>query len=273
MHVYSVVILCNVAAISPTDHLVKPDSTLVSNNSLNADFTGLLLNVCHILSNSPNQHDNLEICKDYCSLLGISNGSNNSLFETEKILKIKECHNFKQLFEIVKLHISWDEHSILTQIVSQCKSVEGQKEIEKFEQKMALLQGLRLIVSRTEQKLSGDFAKFYIIINKPYNHVTIEEYTNVKAYIFSNLDTYAYVTVGFIRMLFSSLHIEWLVTAQAVPYMIKNAYKNKDILIKENFIFMQIGTEVVINDKVSSIFMYVCMYVYVNRQLLLHLCN
>ena len=227
-------------------------SALISVTSLNADFTSLLLNVRHILSSSPDEQRNLEICKEYCALLRINDSSNEPLLSAEKITKIKECCDFKQLFEIISMHMSWDEHSILTQIVNHCNSVEGQQEIDNFEKKMALCQGLQIISSTSMQNLSEEFVKFCVIINKPYKNVTIDEYKSIKAYICSNLNVYAYVTVGFIRMLYHSLHIEWLVTVQAVPHMIKTAFQNKDIFVKESIVFMQIGTEVVVNDEVYT---------------------
>ena len=235
---------------------------LISVTSLNADFTSLLLNVRHILSNSPNKQENLEICKEYCALLRINGSSSEPLLNAENLAEIKKCCDFKQLFEIISMHMSWDEHSILIQIVNHCNSDEGQQEIEKFEKKLALCQGLQIISSTSKQKLSKKFAKFCVIINKPYKSVTTEEYEKVKAYIFDNLNTNAYVTVGFIRILCHSLHIEWLVTVQAVPHMVRNAYQNKDIFIKENCIFMQIGIEVVIEDEVSNncFIMYICTY-------------
>ena len=240
-------------------------SELISVTSLNADFTSLLLNICHILSSSPNKQDNLKICKEYCSLLKICDSSNQPLFSAEKVTKIKKCRDFKQLFEIISVHMSWDEHSILTQIVNHCNSVKGQEEIEKFEKKLALCQGLQIISSTSKQSLSEDFVKFCVIINKPYKKVTIDEYKNIKAYICSNLNVHAHVTVGFIRMLYHSLHIEWLVTVQTVSHMIRNAYQNRGIFVNENFVFMQIGNEVVIDDEVSNYtynYMYACVYVY-----------
>ena len=174
------------------------------------------------------------------------------LFKAENIAKIKECSDFKQLFEIASLHMRWDEHCILTQIVNQCKSEDGQKEIEKFEKKVALYQALQIISSISKQNLSEEFAKFIVIIDKPYENVTVDEYKTVKAYIFSNLNVYAHVAVGYIKLLYHSLHIEWLVTVQAVPHMIMSAHQNKDIFIKRNFVYMQIGSEVVINDEVCE---------------------
>ena len=163
-------------------------SSLISFTSLNAEFTSLLLNVRHILSSSPDKQDNLEICKEFCILLRISDSSNEPLFSDEKIAKIKECHNFKQLFDIISIHMSWDEHSILTYIVNECNSVEGQQEIEKFRRKVSLLHGLQMISSTSNQKLSKHFEKYCVIIKKPYKSITIEEYEEVRAYIFDNLD-------------------------------------------------------------------------------------
>lgn len=101
----------------PQPQTAEPLSKLVTDTSLNADFASLLLNIQQILSNCPNQQVNLEACKDYCSLLRIGGNSNELLFEAKIIDKIKGCVNFKQLFEIVSRHMSWDEHSILTQMV------------------------------------------------------------------------------------------------------------------------------------------------------------
>ena len=225
--------------------------SLISVASLNADFASLLTSVCRILSNTPNQQTNLEKCKDYCSMnFRVSDKCSGPIFTSENIAKIKECADFKQLFEIVSKYTSWDEHSILTHIAMECESVEGQQEIEKFDKKLALFEGLQIISNASKQKVSEDFMKFCVIIKKPYRNVTIKEYKKVKAYIFNNLGTNSSVTVGFITMLYHSLHIEWLVTVQAVAHMIKSAHQNKDIFIKDNFVFMQIGTEVVINDEV-----------------------
>ena len=210
------------------------------------------MSVSHILSSSPNQKDNLEQCKEYCShYLSVSDSSSGSLFSAEDITKIKECANFKQLFEIIRRYTSWDEHTILTHMAIWCKSVEGQQEIMKFDEKLALLEGLEIISGTpSKQNLSKDFMMFRVIIKKPYKNVTIKEYQEVKTYILNNLNISKSTIVHFITMLYHSLHIEWLVTDQAVPHMIKNAYESKDIFIKENFVFMQIGNEVVINDEV-----------------------
>ena len=235
----------------------EPQSTLISVDSLNAGFASLLLNVSRILNDSPDCQDNLKRCKDYCSLLTINNDSNDkkSLFSAEKISEINKCSDFTELFKIVGKHMSWDKHSILTYIVIQCNSVKGKQEIERYEKQLALFQGLQIVSSEPLKETSSEeFAKFCVIINEPYTNVTLEDYQKIKDYLFSHLDVYAHVSVGFIRLLYKSLLIEWLVTVQAVPHMIKSAYQNKEFFIKEKIIYLQIGNEVVIGDKVSNNF-------------------
>ena len=238
---------------------MESQSTLISVTSLNADFASLLLSIGHILSNSPNQQDDLKTCKDFCLLLRVSEGSSELLFSAKNIAEIKECKNFKELLGIISQYISWDEHSILTHIVNECKSDEGKQEIEKFDKKMALYQGLQIISSTSNQTLSEDFVKFCIVIDQPYKNVTPEEYEKVKAYISANLNINAYATARFIRMFYHSLHIEWLVTIQAVPHMIKAAKQSKNEFLKEKFVFMKIGGEIVIDDEVS-IPVFLCKY-------------
>ena len=239
--------------------LVEPQSSLISVVNLNTDFASLLLNICNILDNSPNQQDNLVICKDFCSFLKASDSSNGLLFKAENIAKIKECNNFKQLLEIVNPHLGWDEHYILRRIVDKCNSVEGREEIKKFVEKVALYQALEIISNISKQNSSEEFAKFCVVIDEPYEYITVEEYEEVKDYIFRNLNVYAYVKVGHIKMLCRCLHIEWLVTAQTVPHMIESAHRNKSIFIKNNFVYMQIGSEEVIKNDVSAyIYAHIC---------------
>ena len=233
---------------------MEPRSTLISVTSLNADFARLLLSISHILSNSSNQQDNLKKCKDFCLFLKVNEGSSGSLFSAKKIAEIKECKNFIELLGIISQYMSWDEHSILTQIVDECNSDEGKQEIEKFDKKMALYEGLQIISSTSNQTLSEDFVKLCIVIDKPFKNITPKEYKKVKAYIRANLNIKAYTTARFIRMLYHSLHIEWLVTIQAVPHMIRTANQSKNEFLKEKFVFMKIGSEIVIDHKVCTSF-------------------
>ena len=126
---------------------------------------------------------------------------------------------------------------------------------------MALYEGLQIISSTSNQTLSEDFVKSCIVIDKPYKNVTTEDYEKVKAYLQANLNISAYATTRFTRMLYHPLYIEWLVTIQAVCHMIKAANQsiNEFINIKEKFVFMKIGSDIVIDNKVS-VPVFLCKY-------------
>lgn len=82
---------------------------LLTIDYLRAQFGRLVLTICRILENSPNRNNNLEICKQYCAYLKTSDNTNTLLFSGETRKELNDCSNFKQFFEIVNQHLSWDE--------------------------------------------------------------------------------------------------------------------------------------------------------------------
>ena len=124
-----------------------------------AEFSRLLMRICRILSQSSNQRNNLEACKQFCRLLKVSNSSGVPLFSAKKKSEIDDCSNFEQLFDIVNQHLSWDEHAILTEIIDECDSTEAEQEFNQYKRKMALCTALD-IISSTESDPPPGFAKF-----------------------------------------------------------------------------------------------------------------
>ena len=122
------------------------------------------------------------------------------------------------------------------------------------------------IISSTKSNPPPEFEKFCLIIDKPYKKLTIEKYEEIKEFIFKNLDTHRYVTNEYIRVLFDSLHLEWYVTSQATPHMIKKANEQKEFFRKRLVVFMQIGEKIIINthtkqtSAVSLVYMFNCIY-------------
>ena len=219
---------------------------LLTNDLLIADFGHLILKLSQILEQSPNCKTNLELCKKFCVLLKASSNSKASLFTPEKHTEIKRCSDFEEFFETVNQHLSWDEYSIVTHIIDVCESEEAEEEFNKYKRKMAISQALEIINSNESDSPPG-FAKFCVIIDKPYKKLTLEQYKETKAFIFHNLDTNRYVTNKYIRVFFDSLHIEWHVTVQATSHMIKMAFE-KQAFFKSNFyVFMKIGSETIID--------------------------
>ena len=219
---------------------------LLTNDILRAEFGRLILKLSQILQQSPNCKSNLEVCKQFCAYLKASDNAKASLFSSEKLIEISECRNFREFFGIVNQHLSWDEDYILTEIIDECESDEAKQEFIKYKRKIGVSQALEIINSNESDPPPG-FEKFCVVIDKPYKKLTVEEYEEIKTFIFKNLDTHRYVTNKYIRVLFHSLHMEWLVTVKATPHMIRTAYKQQECFKSNCFVLMKIGVQVVID--------------------------
>ena len=164
------------------------------------------------------------------------------MFSAEKKSEIDECKNFKQLFDVVGQHLSWDEYSFLCEIIDECGSVEAEQEINQYKRKMAISEALE-IISSTESNPPLGFEKFCVRISKPYEKLTIIKYEQIKTFIFKNLNVNRYVTNKYIRIMFNPLHLEWHVTIQALPHMIKMAHERQAVFKNICYVFMKIGKE------------------------------
>lgn len=227
------------------------DGSCVTITSLNTDFRTLLISVSAILDSSTNRESDLENCKNYCSSLRTSDNSDQPLFNSEDSSLICECTDFSKLLRILNWHLSWDEHSILTHIVAKCQSVKAQEEVENFDKKLAAVcEGLEIMSTTCEYDLPPEFKKICVTIDKPFTSLTKSKYEEIKEFVFGQLDTKHYVASPYVKILFHSLHLEWYVTGQAVPFMINMAFQNKDVFIKEGFVFMQIGENTIFDRQV-----------------------
>ena len=155
--------------------------------------------------------------------------------------------DFKQFFDILNEHINWDEYSILSEIIDECDSDEAEQEFNKYKRKMAVSKALEIIISSTECDPPPGFEKVCVVIDRPYKKLTVDEYKETKAFIFNNLNVFSYVTNRYIRVLYDSLNLEWHVTTQATPHMIKIAHERQAFFTKNLFVFMQIGKKVIID--------------------------
>ena len=94
-----------------------------------------------------------------------------------------------------------------------------------------------------------DYIKLSIIIDKPYRELSLKSFTELRDFIFSNLDVKRYIALPFIRFLFSSLHLELHVLKKAAPYIIKMAKLNEEVFISNSVIFIQVDQFIVLNCK------------------------
>ena len=70
------------------------------------------------------------------------------------------------------------------------------------------------------------------------------------------------MTNGYIRVLFDSLHLEWHVTIQAIPNLIKMAYEQQAVFKENCYVFMKIGKEIIIDTHTQRTSVSVCTFYY-----------
>ena len=185
--------------------------------------------------------DKLESCKEICSNLTIGN-SDILLFSDEQSDKINKCTSFQQLFTILRRHWSWKEYSILKTIITICESDEAEVELDKFEKLMSSYCGMKLISEKySPAELPVNYVKLCITVDKPYKSLTLQDFYEIRTFIFEHLDVKEYIALPFIKFLFSSLHLEWFIPVQAVSHIIKIVYLNKVTLIKKFIVLIKIG--------------------------------
>ena len=233
-------------------------------NRLSAQFSSLVRTVENFLDKSSK---NLETCKRFCLDLTISDNSDVLLFNDEQLKKIKECTSFRELFELLRQHWSWKEYCILEHIISESESKEAKDELEKYEKLMSSYFALQIIADNfSPNELPNEYAKMTITIEKPYKELTLQNFTELREFIFKQMDVKPYIAHPFIKFLFSSLHLEWYVLQQAVPHMIKMSYKNIGRLKEYSVVYIKIGEEMILDDntlhKVRTIHSFYYVYVY-----------
>ena len=195
-------------------------------------------------------HDKLEQCKRFCSNLTISDNSDELLFNDEQLQNINTCSKFNELFIILRKHWSWKDYSILTHIISSTGLEEAKAEAELFEKRMASYQGMKIISENiSPDDISHDYIRLSIIIDKPYRELSLQHFTELQKFIFSNLDVKRYIALPFIKFLFRSVHLEWYVLKRAAAHMIKMAKLNEEVFTSNSVVFIQVDQLIVLDCK------------------------
>ena len=195
-----------------------------------------------------NRTDKLEACKEICSNLTISGNSDVLLFNNEQITKINNCLSFKELFLFLRQYWSWKEYSILEAIIAECDSQEANAELEKFEKLMSTYCGMKLISDKySPSELPKNYVNLSIIVDKPYKNLTLENFVQLRDFIFEHLDVHRFIALPFIKFLFSSLHLEWCIPVQAVSHVIKMANMHKESFISKLITLIQVGNKTILD--------------------------
>ena len=248
---YDIVSMFHGCLLINKDEWVYEGHKRLTYDQLRVNFSRL---ICLILNQGPQQKDSLEAYKTLCIDLRASNSANIPLFSPEKVLEINNSNDFRQFFEIVGQHLNWDEPSILTEIINECGLKKIGQKFNEYKKEMATFRTIEIVSSDKSDPPPG-FEKLSVVIDKPYVILTLDKYEDIKSFIFKNLDVHRYVTSGYIRVLLDPLHLEWHVTTQAIPHMIKMAHEEQEVFKSKSFIFMEIGKEVIIdaNTEQSSV--------------------
>lgn len=123
--------------------------------------------------------------------------------------------------------------------------------------------GLQLVADNfSPNELPVEYVKMAIIVEKPYKELTLEQFVELRDFIFKQMDVRPYIAHPFIKFLYSSLHMEWYILQQAVPHIIKMSFKNIKRLKEYSIVHIQIGEETVLDNYiVNKVKHIVCMYV------------
>ena len=237
---------------------MHPDQPLRTIDNLREEFKHLLLKIHFILSQAHDWKDTLAACKKLCH---DKNVDKVPLFSQEELTEIDNSMNFKQLFA-VDHYLSWDEYSILSEIIDICYSNKAEEEIDKYEKKMA---GVKIKETTSSAKPPPGFESLYVIIDNDEHciELTIEKFKEIKISIFDNLNTNCYCTIEQKSVQNHSLHLEWHVTRQVVPHMIKVAKEQQAFFKCNHFSSMKIGKELIF-DEHTKLTLVSFMHVYVH---------
>ena len=192
--------------------------------------------------------DKLEGCKELCSNLTISGNSDVLLFNDKQLAEINQCTSFQQLFTILRKHWNWEEYSILKGIIAESGSEEAKDELHKFEKFMGSYRSMKLISDKHLSNISPeDYAKLCLIIEQPYKDLTLQDFKELRTFIFQHLDINECTALPFIKFLFRSLHLEWYIPIQAVSHIIKTARSNRTALIQKSIVLIKIGDKSILD--------------------------
>ena len=223
-------------------------STVRTADPLSVQFSTFVATIATLLDGKCK--DKLEMSKQLCSNLTISDNSDELLFSDEQLHNINTCTKFSEMFRLLRKHWSWKDYSILTHIVSNTGLEEAKDEVELFENGMASYQGMKIISENiSPDDISHDYIRLSIIIDKPYQELSFQNFTELHKFIFRNLDVKRYIALPFIKFLFRSLHLEWYVLKKAAPHMIKMAKLNKEVFVRNSVVFIQVDQFVVLDCK------------------------
>ena len=146
--------------------------------------------------------DKLERSKLLCSNLTISDSSDELLFNDEQLQKINACSTFSELFDILHKHWSYNDYSILKQIIAFTDLKKVKDELQLFKTRMASYEGMKILSENIPpEAISLEYIRLKVTIDKSYQELTLEDFTKLRDFVFKNLDIKYYTALPHIIFL------------------------------------------------------------------------
>ena len=99
-----------------------------------------------------------------------------------------------------------------------------------------------------------NYVKLCITVDKPCKSLTLQDFCELRTFIFEHLEVKKYIALPFIKFLFSSLHLEWYIPVQAVSHIIKMVHLNKKVFIQKSISLIKIGDRGILDVQDDSLY-------------------
>ncbi|XP_065902173.1 uncharacterized protein [Dysidea avara] len=202
-----------------------------------------------------NKDDNLELLKIMSSTLTVKDKSGVRMFGDAELESIKACNDIDTLLVFKLRHCyRWDDHSMLSVLMSSLNAVKCLESLEKFQIKIDIKMKLQEIYEhclKESSKFPEGYHKMVAIVDKKiFSSITKEEYDELKQFISQHCGVEPYVMSPFSKVSpFSSVVFEWFIPVNAVSYMIETAKNNIHKFTKEIFLYLKISKTVIFDHR------------------------
>lgn len=242
-----------VSDVLPAKHveLEVPKKDVINKpEEASAEFGVLLNEILKVLME--NETDNLELLKSICSSLTIKDNSNILLFSDDKLKAIITCASIKLLFLLeLRKCWRWDDFSVLRVLVESLHSNRCEVLLAQYKEKLDVKIKLKDIYDQCikHNDFPEGYHKMVAITNKLFSNITKEEYDELKCFISQHCGVEPHAISPSIKVLSSSLVLEWYIPGAAAAYMIEMATVNKDLFIVHGFVYLKITTVVILDER------------------------
>ena len=103
---------------------------------------------------------------------------------------------------------------------------------------MGSCEGMKIISENIQPEAISEYIKLSVIIDKPYQELTLEDFKKIRDFIFKYLDIKHYTALPHIKYIVGSMCLEWYVFKKAAPHMIEMAQQNEEIFTNNCVVFI-----------------------------------